>query len=109
MARSTRTFDALVGPIGQSEANTSRHQDTLHTAQLAAVRRKGLSAHDRVAGEELVEPWQGDRGFGDRRLAEVERAAFIPGVRSMPVDQPEADVPEWRAAGRPITEAPAHA
>lgn len=75
LAQGERSVESLADALGQSLANTSRHLQALRAAHLVAVRREGLYAYYRLADDEVVDLWRAVRHLGERRLADVERAA----------------------------------
>jgi len=71
LAQGERTVEALARLTGMSVANTSRHLQILRAARLVTVRRAGLFAHYRLAGEGVFTVWQSVRDLGVARLASV--------------------------------------
>ncbi|OIQ98788.1 putative HTH-type transcriptional regulator [mine drainage metagenome] len=69
-----RTVDELAKETGMSVANVSQHLQVLRRARMVEVRREGLHAHYRLAGDEVYQIWSAMRSFGERRVHEVRAA-----------------------------------
>jgi rhodanese-related sulfurtransferase/DNA-binding transcriptional ArsR family regulator len=87
LAQSERTVEALAEETGMSVANTSRHLQILHTAQLVQTRRAGVSIYYRLASDQVSQLWLSLRACGELHLAEVnqlvttflqDRTALVP-------------------------------
>ena len=79
LAQGERTVEQLARLTSMSVANTSRHLQALKSARLVSVRRAGLHAHYRLAGEDVFRAWQAVRDLGESRLStvrELVRARF---------------------------------
>lgn len=72
--QSERTVEALARETGMSMANVSQHLQVLRRARMVEVRREGLYAHYRLAGDDVYQLWAGIRTFGENRLLEVREA-----------------------------------
>ncbi len=66
-----RTVDELAKETGMSVANVSQHLQVLRRARMVEVRREGLFAHYRLAGDEVYMIWAAIRSFGEKRVLEV--------------------------------------
>lgn len=73
LAQGERTVEALATETGMSIANTSQHLQALRAAHLVRVRREGLYAYYRLAGEDVYRLWQLMRTLGETHLAEIDR------------------------------------
>jgi rhodanese-related sulfurtransferase len=79
LAQGERTVESLAQETAMSVASTSRHLQVLRGARLVEVRREGLYAYYRLAGEQVFVVWQALRDLGGTHLAEIERVmqAFL--------------------------------
>lgn len=73
LAQSERTVEALAEETGMSVANTSRHLQILHAAQLVQTRRAGVSIYYRLASDQVSQLWLSLRACGELHLAEVNQ------------------------------------
>src|SRR5215510_2833998 len=73
LAQRERTVEELAGETSMSVANCSQHLQVLRSAQLVDVRRDGLYASYRLAGEQVLDLWLAFRKLGEARIAEVSR------------------------------------
>jgi rhodanese-related sulfurtransferase len=87
LAQCERTVEALADETSMSVANTSRHLQILHAAQLVQTRRAGVSIYYRLASDQVSQLWLSLRACGEQHLAEVnrlvttflqDRAALVP-------------------------------
>ncbi len=69
-----RTVEQLAAESGMSVANVSQHLQVLKHAQMVEVRREGLYAFYRLAGDEVYRIWESIRGFGETRVLGVREA-----------------------------------
>ncbi len=69
-----RTVEQLATETGMSVANVSQHLQVLRRARMVEVRRQGLFAFYRLAGDEVFEIWASIRNFGEKHVLEVRQA-----------------------------------
>ena len=69
-----RTVEQLAKETGMSVANVSQHLQVLRRARMVEVRRQGLFAFYRLAGDEVFQIWESIRNFGERRVFQVREA-----------------------------------
>jgi rhodanese-related sulfurtransferase len=87
LAQSERTVEALAEETSMSVANTSRHLQILHAAQMVQTRRAGVSIYYRLASDQVSQLWLSLRACGEQHLTEVnqlvttflqDRSALVP-------------------------------
>jgi rhodanese-related sulfurtransferase/biotin operon repressor len=69
-----RTVEQLATETGMSVANVSQHLQVLRRSRMVEVRREGLFAFYRLAGDEVFQIWAAIRNFGEKRVLEVREA-----------------------------------
>lgn len=73
LSQGERSVEDLAEQAGLSIANASQHLRVLRAARLVAVRKDGLYARYRLAGDRPLKLWMALRQFGEIENAEIQR------------------------------------
>lgn len=73
LAQGERAVEEVGREAAMPVANASQHLRVLKDAGMVRVRREGLHAYYRLAGEDVFGLWKALRDLGESRLAEIDR------------------------------------
>jgi rhodanese-related sulfurtransferase len=73
LAQAERSVEELAEQAGLTVANASQHLQILRSARLVVMRKDGLYARYRLAGDRTLNLWLALRAFGEAEIAEIQR------------------------------------